>query len=59
MDESVRDRKRKKGLTVLDIENRKTHVLPKSDLVADLLTAHRESVKGDLVFPADGKGGIS
>ena len=24
--------------------------------VADLLTAHRESVKGDRVFPADGKG---
>lgn len=50
---------KEKRLTVLNIENKKTHVLPMSDLIADLLTAHRESVKGALVFPADGKGGIS
>lgn len=44
-------------LTVLDTKNREDHTLPMSDLVLSLLSARRESVKGDYVFPGEGKGG--
>lgn len=44
-------------ITVLDTKNRDDHVLPMSDLVIALLSARRESVKGDFVFPGEGKGG--
>jgi integrase len=44
-------------ITVLDTKNREDHVLPMSDLVLALLTARREAIKGDFVFPGEGKGG--
>jgi integrase len=45
-------------ITVLDTKNREDHILPMPDLVFDLLTARRESVEGNFVFPGEGKGGF-
>jgi integrase len=44
-------------ITVLDTKNREDHTLPMSDLVFSLLSARRDSVEGDFVFPGEGKGG--